>query len=111
MHASHAASPLFPPETRLLTIDGLLPPGFTTGIEMLNDDTTPMEFVIEMLQKHLKLEREAAVAAMLGVHTRGGLLLPVEDHERAEQIARAIATESRERGHQLICRAVRSTPF
>lgn len=102
----HAVSPVFARETRLLSIDELVPTGFATGVELLNDDATPMEFVIEMLEKHLKLEREAAIAAMLAVHKTGGMLLPTTDLEQAELAAGAIAQASRERGHPLVCRAV-----
>ena len=102
----HEASPLFPPATRLLTIDGLTPEGFTTGIEILNDDSTPMEFVIEMLEKHLKLERDAAVASALRIHTQGGLLWPLAGDDHAEAVADAVTRDSRDRGHRLVCRAV-----
>ena len=33
-----------PPDTRLTLIDGFAPEDFTSGIEILNDNTTPMEF-------------------------------------------------------------------
>ena len=39
-------SPIFPRETRLLERPRFRPPGFVQGIEILNDSTTPMEFVV-----------------------------------------------------------------
>ncbi|MCD2344090.1 ATP-dependent Clp protease adaptor ClpS [Ideonella azotifigens] len=103
-----AASPVFPPSARLLAMEKLVPPGFTTGIELLNDDTTPMEFVVEMLEKHAKLEREAAIALMLGIHTQGGMLLPLANFDQAERVALAIQKDALANRHQLVCRAVES---
>jgi ATP-dependent Clp protease adapter protein ClpS len=102
----HAASPVFAPETHLLTLEGFAPPGFTTGVELLNDDTTPMEFVIDMLTTCLKLDRESAIQLMLRIHTQGGVLVSLPDLQSAEEIAGAITREARDKGHQLICRAV-----
>ena len=104
--AQHAASPVFDPATPLLTIAGLRPDGFADGIEMLNDDTTPMEFVVEMLQSHAGLDQDTAIAAMVQIHQRGGLLLPLQDRARADAAAAAIARDAHARGHRLVCRAV-----
>jgi ATP-dependent Clp protease adapter protein ClpS len=102
----HAVSPVFSPESTLLSIDGMKPAGFTVGIELLNDDATPMEFVIGMLETHLKLDREAAIASMLTVHNKGGLLLPLTDLGEAEMVAAAVMRDARAQGHPLICRAI-----
>jgi ATP-dependent Clp protease adapter protein ClpS len=102
----HAASPLFPPGTKLLSIEGAAPDGFAAGVQLLNDDTTPMLFVVEMLQKHLGLEHDAAIALMMGVHTTGGLLVPLADKAQAEAVAAAIVRDARAQGHQLACEAV-----
>ena len=40
---------VFPPNTALLSIDGFAPTGFSTGIEVFNDNTTPMQFVADVL--------------------------------------------------------------
>jgi len=101
-----AQSPVFPPETRLLSMPDLVPKGFTHGIEILNDRTTPMELVVTALVRHLKLERQEAVTNMVYVHNNGGLLIPLPTMERAMQAAAAIESEAREQGHGLICRAV-----
>jgi hypothetical protein len=39
-------SRVLPPETSLLDTPEFVPPGFVHGIEVLNDDKTPMDFVI-----------------------------------------------------------------
>lgn len=102
----HAASPVFSRETSLLAIEGMTPPDFTVGIEMLNDDNTPMEFVIAMLERHVKLDREAAITAMVSVHNQGGLLIPLRTIEEAEEVAGSIMRDASELGHPLMCRAV-----
>jgi ATP-dependent Clp protease adapter protein ClpS/Zn-dependent protease len=104
--ALQAVSPLFDPATSLLAREGLKPEGFTTGIEMLNDDTTPMEFVVQMLEQHGGLAQDAAIAAMVQIHQRGGMLLPLPDRMAAEAVAAAIARDARAQGRTLVCRAV-----
>jgi ATP-dependent Clp protease adapter protein ClpS len=106
----HAASPVFAPETRLTTIDGMMPPNFRVGVELLNDDKTPMEFVVAALEKHLGLDHEAAVAAMLRIHAQGGLLFSLADAAHADEVARIVTQEARDQGFPLICRSVEALP-
>jgi ATP-dependent Clp protease adaptor protein ClpS len=40
-------------------------------VVMINDDFTPMEFVVEVLEKFFGLDRTRATRVMLEVHTRG----------------------------------------
>lgn len=104
--AQHAASPLFDPATSLLRHAELVPAGFRTGIELLNDDTTPMAFVVQMLEQHAGLGRDAAIAAMVDIHRRGGLLLALPSGAAADAVAGAITQAARAQGHALVCRAV-----
>lgn len=101
-----APSPVFTPDTRLVQFRSMVPAGFTSGIELLNDGTTPMEFVVSVLARYLSLEREHAIAMMLKVHGDGGMLIPIEGMETAQAIAAAIGADARAAGHPLICRAV-----
>lgn len=59
-------------------------PGFYKVI-FINDDVTPMEFVIELLQKVFKHDLEAAQKIMLTVHTEGSAIAGVYSYEIAEQ--------------------------
>ncbi len=59
-------------------------PGFYKVI-FINDDVTPMEFVIELLQKIFKHDLEAAQNIMMTVHTEGSAIAGVYSYEIAEQ--------------------------
>ncbi len=109
---SQAESPIFSPETSLLTIPALLPANFQYGVEILNDSHTPMQFVIDVLQRHLGRDAHQAFVEMLGIHNRGGVLLSLESFEDAKRTASAITAEADAAGHRFVCRAVsaRFTP-
>ena len=102
----YGPSTVFSPDTSLVSVSSMVPKGFTTGIEILNDNTTPMEFVVAMLIKYMFLERERAIQMMLRVHESGGLLWPIDGVEAAQAIAAAITADARAAGHQLVCRMV-----
>jgi ATP-dependent Clp protease adapter protein ClpS len=102
-------SPTFPPETSLLDVKGFLPPGFRVGIEILNDDRTPMEFVVSVLRSTLGLSDVEAVKTMLEIHKKGGVLLPLQSVDEAKRVADLIVTAAREKNHPLVCRAVSKT--
>lgn len=104
----YGPSTVFSPDTSLVSVRSMVPEGFTTGIEILNDNTTPMEFVVAVLIKYIFLERERAIEMMLRVHESGGLLLPIDGTEAAQAIAAAITADARAAGHQLVCRMVDS---
>ena len=97
---------LLPPETSLLKLDGFSPPGFSHGLEILNDDGTPMQFVVEMLSTHVGLSYHDAIRTMLHIHKRGGALLPIASATEAQRIATEIAAEATRQKHPLVCRAV-----
>ncbi|HEX3836431.1 MAG TPA: ATP-dependent Clp protease adaptor ClpS [Steroidobacteraceae bacterium] len=99
------AARMFPPETSLTTIPELVPPGFVQGIEILNDNRTPMEFVVGVLVAQLGLNREDASQLMLAIHERGGALIATQSLTEAQTIAAQIATQAARSGHPLVCRA------
>ena len=83
------ASPVLPPGTSLLSLPDFVPPGFTQGIEILNDNTTPMEFVVAVLSAHVGLSTEESVHMMVRIHTRGGALIPTASLVDAQRVADA----------------------
>jgi ATP-dependent Clp protease adaptor protein ClpS len=98
-------SPVFPPATRLVERQDFVPADFKVGVGLLNDNSTPMEFVVGVLVKHLHLDRDQAIQAMLAIHRKGGLLLPLASLEDANAAAEGITRDAREQGHGLVCRA------
>ncbi len=100
------SSTVLPPETSLIAIEGFLPAGFECGIEILNDDITPMEFVVSMLRDTMGMTEEGAIRVMLEIHQKGGVLLPTSTPEEAARIADSITAEAREKNHPMVCRAV-----
>jgi len=89
-----------------LALPGFVPSGFKCGLEILNDDRTPMEFVVSVLGDHIGFDRKAAIRTMLTIHSQGGALLPMSSMEEAGKAARAIAAEAAEHNYPLVCRVV-----
>jgi ATP-dependent Clp protease adapter protein ClpS len=99
-------SPIFSPETSLLKRAGFRPAGFVHGVEILNDTTTPMEFVVTTLMTHLGLTRDQAIVKMLDIHNTGGVLIAMQSAKEAQRIAEAVSAEARASGHSFVCRYV-----
>jgi ATP-dependent Clp protease adapter protein ClpS len=99
-------SVILPPGTSLLSVPELVPAGFRCGIGILNDSSTPMEFVVEILHAQVKLTSAEAIAAMLDIHRTGGRLFPTDNYGDACRIAEAIHAASSARGYSLACSAV-----
>ena len=70
---------------------------------LLNDDYTPMEFVVLVLQRVFRKGREEAVQIMLNVHTRGSGICGVFTAEIAETKVRQVLSFSRDNEHPLQC--------
>jgi ATP-dependent Clp protease adapter protein ClpS len=97
-------APVFPVDSSLLERPGFRPPGYVHGIEILNDRSTPMEFVVSCFVNHLGLTRDQAIARMLEIHNAGGLLIAFPTQQEANRIAAAISADARASGHKLACR-------
>jgi ATP-dependent Clp protease adapter protein ClpS len=76
------------------------------GLEILNDDRTPMQFVVDMLNTHVRLSYHDSIRTMPQIHHRGGALLPTGSATEAQKIAAAVAAESELKKRPLACRAV-----
>lgn len=72
-------------------------------VVLLNDDYTPMEFVVHVLERFFNKDRPAAVQIMLQVHTRGRGVCGVYTHEIAETKVSQVNAYSRENQHPLLC--------
>jgi ATP-dependent Clp protease adapter protein ClpS len=100
-------SPVFPPDTSLLRMRRFVPGGFSCGIEIMNDNLTPMVFVVSVLQNCMGLSENDAIRTMLEIHRKGGALLPMTSFEEAQRVAELASAEARAKNHPLVCRAVR----
>lgn len=72
-------------------------------VVLLNDDYTPMEFVVEVLESYFNLDRERATQIMLHVHTRGKGVCGVFTREVAESKVTQVNEFSRSHQHPLLC--------
>ena len=70
---------------------------------ILNDDYTPMEFVVHILQAFFNLNHEKAQNIMLNVHTKGKGVCGVYTRDVAETKVEQVNDYSRENQHPLLC--------
>ena len=70
---------------------------------VLNDDYTPMEFVVYILQAFFGMSPETATQVMLHVHTRGKGVCGVFPFEIAETKVAQVNDHSRKHQHPLLC--------
>ena len=70
---------------------------------LINDDYTPMEFVVHVLEIFFNFDRESATRIMLEVHTRGKGICGIFTHEIAETKVSQVNGYSRENQHPLLC--------
>ena len=71
---------------------------------LINDDYTPMEFVVHILEAFFSIDRENATRIMLEVHTRGMGVCGVFTREIAETRVTAVNNYARANKHPLLCR-------
>ena len=72
-------------------------------VVLLNDDYTPMDFVVSVLEMFFNLPREQATRIMLQVHTQGKGVCGIFSKEIAETKVHQVNTYSRENQHPLLC--------
>lgn len=70
---------------------------------MLNDDYTPMEFVVMVLQRYFRMSAEEATQVMLHVHQKGVGLCGVFTYEVAETKVNQVMDYARKNQHPLQC--------
>ncbi len=70
---------------------------------MLNDDYTPMEFVVMVLKRFFRMDLEQATRVMLHVHQRGVGVCGIFPYEVAETKVNQVMDFARENQHPLQC--------
>ncbi|MDY7218912.1 ATP-dependent Clp protease adapter ClpS [Denitrificimonas sp. JX-1] len=70
---------------------------------MLNDDYTPMDFVVEVLETYFAMSREQSTQVMLAVHQQGEAVCGVYTRDIAETKAQQVIEYARECEHPLLC--------
>ena len=70
---------------------------------LLNDDYTPMEFVVYILENFFRMDREQATRVMLNVHTHGKGICGTYTREVAETKVAQVNEYSRQNSHPLLC--------
>ena len=97
MHHGNGTKELLAPEELKLK-----PPPLYKVI-LLNDDYTPMEFVVEILLEYFGMNIDTAQRVMLKVHTEGKGVCGVYPREIAETKAVQVNQHSRAAEHPLLC--------
>lgn len=70
---------------------------------LVNDDFTPMEFVVLILKEFFNLDEEAATRIMLNVHTKGKGVCGIYSKDIAETKVVMVNEFARENEHPLLC--------
>nr|WP_225899707.1 ATP-dependent Clp protease adapter ClpS [Croceicoccus gelatinilyticus] len=70
---------------------------------MLNDDYTPMEFVVMVLKRFFRMDMEQATQVMLHVHQRGVGVCGIYPYEIAETKVNQVMDFARQNQHPLQC--------
>jgi len=72
-------------------------------VVLLNDDYTPMEFVVEVLISFFNMSKERATQVMLHVHNRGVGVCGIFSKEIAESKVALVNDYARSNEHPLLC--------
>lgn len=72
-------------------------------VVLINDDFTPMEFVVDILESVFGMERTRATQVMLEVHTKGIGVCGVFSYEIAETKVAQVMSIAKQHQHPLLC--------
>ena len=72
-------------------------------VVMLNDDYTPMEFVVMVLQQYFQRDPDTATLIMLKIHHEGRGICGVYTKDVAATKVELVLTAARREGHPLQC--------
>jgi ATP-dependent Clp protease adaptor protein ClpS len=72
-------------------------------VVLLNDDFTPMEFVVHVIQEYFSKDRETATQIMLKIHLEGKGICGVYSRDVASTKVDQVLQAARAAGHPLQC--------
>jgi len=72
-------------------------------VVLLNDDFTPMDFVVDILRRFFQKSVDEATRIMLAVHHEGRGVCGIYPFEIAESKVHLVRQTSRKHGHPLMC--------
>jgi ATP-dependent Clp protease adaptor protein ClpS len=72
-------------------------------VVLLNDDFTPMEFVVFVIQEYFNKDRDTATQIMLKIHLEGKAVCGVFPRDIANTKAEQVSAQARDAGHPLQC--------
>ncbi|WP_130472652.1 ATP-dependent Clp protease adapter ClpS [Candidatus Magnetaquicoccus inordinatus] len=75
---------------------------------LLNDDFTPMDFVVELIIKFFQKSMEDSVSIMLNVHHHGSGICGIYPRDIAETKVMQVNRYARDHSHPLCCRMEKS---
>ena len=70
---------------------------------LINDDFTPMEFVVQVLMTFFGMDHAKATRVMMAVHTKGKGICGIYSHEIAETKVDQVNEYSKINQHPLLC--------
>lgn len=72
-------------------------------VVLMNDDYTPMDFVVAVLMMFFSMDQEKATQVMLAVHTQGKGVCGIFTKDVAETKAAIVNQYARDNNHPLLC--------
>jgi ATP-dependent Clp protease adaptor protein ClpS len=73
------------------------------SVLLLNDDTTPMEFVVHVIERFFEADHETATRIMLSAHNEGSVECEFYPYEIAKAKALQVSDFARKHQHTLQC--------
>lgn len=75
---------------------------------IMNDDYTPMDFVVDVLESFFNMDREKATRIMLTIHMEGQATVGIYTRDVAETKAAQVVDYAQQNHHPLLCRVEQS---
>jgi ATP-dependent Clp protease ATP-binding subunit ClpA len=99
-YRTHGVAPTSPSH------EAAVPDAADLQVVLYNDDYTPMQFVVDVLQKFFSMSRDDATETMLEVHREGVAVCGLYDRGAAQELMKNVLEYAREHGHPLHCGVV-----